>query len=196
MPLNIKNPIVAPVKDSIFPGLKLGKFTILASAPAIEGWKVKRWKCQCECGEVRIYSTTQFKTATSCGCIKKARLSKLRVDPTEKINTKLKSSVYSQYARGAERRSLEFALSRSFLEELSQKNCYYCDSPPSNRVRQNGASYYYSGIDRIDNDRGYLEDNVYPCCRNCNSLKGQLTLEQFVVHIKKLYLHVTKVLKM
>lgn len=27
-------------------------------------------------------------------------------------------------------------------------------------------------IDRKENDRGYVEDNVVPCCFNCNRIKG------------------------
>jgi len=180
----------------VYPGLKLGMFTVLESAPSVPGWKVLRWKCQCECGEIRIYSSTQFNHATSCGCLRKARMSRLRIDPEQKIHTRLKSAVFSQYVTGATRRNLEFAMSREFVEKISQQPCHYCTAAPSNCVRQKGKVYYYSGIDRVDNSKGYLESNVVACCKNCNALKGELSFEDFISHIKRLYLNVTNKLKL
>jgi hypothetical protein len=33
----------------------------------------------------------------------------------------------------------------------------------------------YNGIDRVDNEKGYLVENCVPCCFTCNSLKKSVT---------------------
>ena len=48
--------------------------------------------------------------------------------------------------------------------------------------------YLYSGIDRIDSNLGYLENNVVPCCKFCNFMKLNLTTEDFLNRIAKIYL--------
>jgi len=176
-------------------GQKIGNFTILEEAPKVSGWKVNLWKCQCNCGEIRTYSTTQLRHATSCGCLKKARMSKPRTDKEVKINNKLKSSVFCQYSRGARNRDLEFLLSRELVEKLSQSNCYYCGSAPTNKVKFNGREYTYNGIDRVDNTKGYVEGNVVSCCKHCNHFKGERTFEEFKENAINLYNNLENVFK-
>lgn len=39
--------------------------------------------------------------------------------------------------------------------------------------------YFYNGIDRLDNTKGYTPENSVACCKHCNSLKGdRLTPEE------------------
>lgn len=42
---------------------------------------------------------------------------------------------------------------------------------------------YAMGIDRVDSSRGYVPDNVAPCCRQCNYMKKHYGLVQFKEHI-------------
>lgn len=34
-------------------------------------------------------------------------------------------------------------------------------------------------IDIIDNNKGYIVDNIIPCCIVCNRAKGNMSLEEF-----------------
>ncbi len=43
------------------------------------------------------------------------------------------------------------------------------------------------GIDRIDSNRGYTDDNVCACCKTCNYMKRDLSLEDFKNHIALVY---------
>lgn len=57
--------------------------------------------------------------------------------------------------------------------ELISKRCHYCDG---------GLPESGSGLDRMDNSKGYIIGNVVPCCRGCNVMKGdRLTYEEMVV---------------
>jgi 5-methylcytosine-specific restriction endonuclease McrA len=70
----------------------------------------------------------------------------------------------------AKHRGKEWTLSKQLHEYLLRQPCYYCGG----KLNPTG-----SGLDRIDNTRGYHPDNVVPCCYDCNSIKGdRLTQEE------------------
>ena len=47
--------------------------------------------------------------------------------------------------------------------------------------------YLYNGLDRVDNNKGYFEDNVVPCCGVCNKMKGTMKQEEFLNLIFQIY---------
>jgi len=47
--------------------------------------------------------------------------------------------------------------------------------------------YTYNGLDRIDNAKGYILDNVVPCCKHCNYAKRNMSTEKFYNLIKSIY---------
>ncbi|NBO23189.1 hypothetical protein EBU94_07630 [bacterium] len=67
------------------------------------------------------------------------------------------------------------------------KDCYYCSTPPSNTAKQNYRSLTYNGIDRVDNSKGYQDDNIVPCCGECNWIKNRLNKDQFLNKVKKIF---------
>lgn len=46
-----------------------------------------------------------------------------------------------------------------------------------------------SGIDRVENDKGYILDNCVPCCAQCNRDKGSSSLCDFVARTWRRYHH-------
>ena len=57
-----------------------------------------------------------------------------------------------------------------FTEKIL-KPCVYCGD--SGKV----------GLDRINNEKGYTEENSAPCCKTCNFMKKAMTKEEFINHI-------------
>ena len=47
--------------------------------------------------------------------------------------------------------------------------------------------YGVDTIDRMNNDLGYIIDNVVPCCKWCNLSKRERSKEEFLEHNKKIY---------
>lgn len=99
---------------------------------------------------------------------------------------------YNHKVNQARKRNLVFDLSDEELDLIWSQNCYYCDEPPSNRmvaVRPDGKEevFVYSGIDRINSSVGYVPDNVRPCCKVCNRAKSDLSEEEFLRWVKKIY---------
>lgn len=66
----------------------------------------------------------------------------------------------------AKHRNKEWSLSIEQYSNLIQQPCYYCDG-------FFGAESKYSfGLDRLDNAKGYIVDNVVSCCTVCNRTKS------------------------
>ena len=67
------------------------------------------------------------------------------------------------YAKAqAKRKNTVWEIPENVYIELIKEKCHYC----GNIIKTSGIS-----LDRIDNIKGYLEDNVVSCCKDCNTLK-------------------------
>lgn len=62
-------------------------------------------------------------------------------------------------------------LTKEDISNLIDKPCYY-----SGRL---GDPIYGNGIDRVNNDKGYVKENVVPCHKDVNFAKKQLSQEEF-----------------
>lgn len=150
-------------------------------------------KCQCECGNVKDIKISHFKSGLikSCGCYNK-EVCKARKGCFSKLikpdNYAAKYRVYKSYEKHAIGRKLEFDLSISDFLEITQTNCFYCNREPRNNMsgRQSRSNYTYNGIDRADNNKGYVLNNCVPCCKICNVAKLNMTLNDFVNWIKEI----------
>jgi len=100
----------------------------------------------------------------------------------EKISEKHKTRYHLPKYRffhlkaSAKQRGLMVQITLDDYTEITKNPCRYC-----------GETGY--GIDRIDSSLGYLINNCASCCKNCNYMKLNLTNEDFLTHIKKIYIH-------
>jgi len=159
----------------------------------------KIYLAKCICGSLKevIGSAILNGTSKSCGCLQK--------EVTTRIFRKAKGEsgfnyFYSTLKRNAKIRNLEFDNSEEFKElikELTKKKCYYCGIEPHQEIVSNcptyteegkeHGKYIYNGIDRVDNSKGYIEDNVTPCCGRCNRAKDTYKQEEFFAWINQIY---------
>ena len=77
----------------------------------------------------------------------------------------------------------------SKFKELIESSCYYCKEVGSMSTYgyHKGLNYKYNGVDRVNNEKGYVDDNVVACCKICNNSKSTLTNEDFKNWIIKIY---------
>lgn len=67
------------------------------------------------------------------------------------------------------------------LYEMFQKDCYYCGVNKSNHR-------YFNGIDRVIPFLPYNNlKNCVPCCRDCNYMKCNRPMDQFIHSIRAIY---------
>jgi len=148
------------------------------------------WLCKCDCGNEKTVSGDNLRTGKtqSCGCLGKER----RATATRLAYglSNMRRTI-KQYKNSAKRRGWSWKLTEEQFKKITQENCFYCGAKPSNITKNKGyfGEYVYSGIDRVDNSKGYSMDNIVPCCKSCNSTKGIATQEEFKARIKRIYNH-------
>jgi hypothetical protein len=169
-------------------GEKFGRLTVISLIRRRNSRDVSEryWYCKCDCGNYTTVIDRSLKhgQTKSCGCLHKDAIT---------IEWSLASfnKLYKTYKYGANKRGLCFELSREEFKELTQTDCVYCGQHPSHSVQNKGGNgaYIYNGIDRIDNNLGYTLKNCVACCKRCNSMKMELSLNDFVEKISKIYCH-------
>lgn len=67
----------------------------------------------------------------------------------------------------------EFSLTREQFDALVGRPCFYCDASSS-------------GLDRQDPSKGYVPENVVPCCPQCNFGKSDASVSEFIGHCRKI----------
>jgi hypothetical protein len=175
-------------------GKKFGRLVILSRAKGKEKRGVY-WLCKCDCGNKKVIkgtSLTRKKIPTrSCGCIVKEGNNKLSFGEAQF------NFLYRVYKKNAKERGLLFNLDKNLFRKIITSNCYYCGSEPVHvcyRLDLNGG-FSYNGIDRVNNNLGYILSNIVPCCENCNKAKRDLTLSSFMNWINRLVNYQIKVSK-
>ena len=168
-------------------GYKFGRWTVLSFL----GSKNRNfyWEVVCECGYKVSRRTSEITSGRTKGCLTCAGKDRVKIDSGFR-------AVLRDYKRTAKERSLIWGLTNSELKKLCQSNCYYCGLAPSNLYYMKRCTYsyqfIYNGIDRKNNEIGYVLENCVPCCMTCNRAKCKMSLEDFLKWIKLVYDNSTK----
>lgn len=157
-----------------------------------------RVECQCACGKISTHWESVLKngTAKSCGCIKREGASKraahMRSFHQLPHGEAAFRKIMIMLRRSASCRNLSMTLTKDFVRSESQKPCYYCGAVRSNLMKGNGSSsgdFPYNGFDRVDNSKGYDPDNVVTCCWPCNQMRWNMSQENFLNQVKRIFTH-------
>lgn len=158
----------------------------------------------CDCGN-EVVKPSQFTSskAKTCGnqCPVSRNLRSLALlgkpkPLSEKGSTGL-TRIYDLYKRRANKKNIEFDISKEDFKVLTSSNCFYCGEPPSmvyiHKLKRASAReiensrYLYNSLDRIDPNLGYTLSNVRPSCKCCNIMKWNHEEEFFKDRIKIFY---------
>ena len=171
-------------------GQKFGKWTVIEVAKAPKNIKGRHvyWKCKCECGTERIVSGASLRKmrTISCGCVTKTR---------KGFQIASFNRLYTNYRLSARKRNIPFLLSKELFKTITKQNCYYCGIKPKQEVTNSRGSngvYIYNGIDRINSSKGYVKDNIVPCCTQCNCAKLNHSQQNFLSWVERVYNHSIK----
>lgn len=98
--------------------------------------------------------------------------------------------LYKNYRNRAIQKKWKFEITFIDFCSIIFNKCYYCGRPPQNRQKTSrGDIIEYNGIDRIENEIGYIETNILPCCKICNQMKNDMGLSEFCSYISALVKH-------
>lgn len=168
-------------------GDKFGKFTILNKTHK------GGFDLQCECGKEVRYSMSATKKRLNVfdnpefsGCVECNKIERRLLWAKDKEWQA--KQVYKRVKRNAKCRGLSFKLTIKDIQSLIFKVCTYCGNPPSNRNTDTpGIAFYYNGLDRVNSSKGYVKENVVPCCIQCNKAKSNYSLKEFTNWIQSVY---------
>lgn len=159
--------------------------------------------CKCICGKTHKAQSHLLKRGSikSCGCKKIENIKKaLKNRPKESYSSlpygeASFNALLGQYKKSAKRTNRKFSLTKIEFRRITSSKCSYCGVPPSSiknwssKGKTYNGPYIYNGIDRIDNKKGYIKNNVQPCCFICNNAKRAMSDNEFKEWIKRLVLN-------
>lgn len=141
------------------------------------------WVFRCDCGKTihSVPANVRKGKVKSCGCLYRDK----GLMPGEAGC----NEVFGAYKRSARHREIAWKLTKDEFLALVQNNCYYCGVPPC-RVFQikSSTEFVCNGIDRVNNDLGYVLSNCVSCCKICNYAKRSMSISEFLEWIKRVYI--------
>lgn len=148
------------------------------------------WKGQCSCGDTRVLRGARFRSGVRCPVCSPPPSRGRRGPSGLSAEEVTWNSILAVIRNNAKSRGLEMGLSKAEMLKLMRLDCFYCGAPPGNHRRTRGnTTVLWQGIDRLDNSKGYVAENVVPCCKRCNVTKNDQSLEEFLQHIKAIHRH-------
>ena len=164
------------MKKTDLTGQRFGRLVVKERISGYKGKKPVHYKCLCDCGKyTTVYGGNLGRCVNSCGCLYKDSGIRKRVPEDEKRLNAMRR----YYKRNAKlRTTVEWGLTKDEFDTIVKLPCKYCGYFDNKK---------FSGIDRVDNNRGYTIENSVPCCRWCNAAKMDRTLSEFKKWGKDLY---------
>jgi len=87
---------------------------------------------------------------------------------------------FYQSQRVAKRRKIIWQLSLEEYSDLCNKPCHYC-SNKLGKIVTTGI-----GLDRINNNLGYIKGNILSCCEMCNRIRSEFLSVKEMEEVSKL----------
>jgi hypothetical protein len=159
-------------------GNTYGRLTVLRRGPNRKSSNNAYWECRCACGDILVVLGSELRRGQS-GC---KSCSNGRPDSGLTF-------LYNTYKSAAPKRKHIFKLTKQQFKNITSSVCNYCREPPSKicKSREGYNPYLYNGVDRVNNDLGYILENCVACCATCNLAKRMQTAEDFLSWVKKIY---------
>lgn len=163
-------------------GLKFGKLKVLRKG-TLNSSLHQTWECSCECGSTITVAGNHLRTGQTQSCNRCSRIGK--------FGASAKHAVYLQYRSSARKRCLDFNIEENDLLRIAQEPCTYCGNIKTQVSKNwyNNGNFYYTGIDRVDNNIGYILSNIVSCCSICNRFKFTHSKKYFIDHCVSIVNH-------
>lgn len=164
-------------------GRKFGRLTVVGREKNDKNNRT-RWICHCDCGTEKIIYGDSLRAGRtkSCGCYRIQFL-------TLPNNRAAFHKMYTTYKWNAKQRNIVFDITEESFRGLCEQSCFYCGAGPHEKTYQFGPSFCANGVDRVDSKIGYVDGNCVSCCRVCNKMKMDFTIDEFIGQIRRIYNH-------
>ncbi len=165
-------------------GIRFGKLTPIKLLEERKN-NNRYWLCQCECGNSKEIRASHLLKgySKSCGC---NWHKKNKENSNWKGYEEIPLDFFNNIIRGAKSRGIEFNITIEYLWELfikQNKRCALSGIPLQFSTTRKNKDKTVS-IDRIDSNKGYVEENVQWTHKTINMMKNKLSNEDFVSFCK------------
>lgn len=139
-----------------------------------------KWNCKCSCGNILkvrgIYMLTG--KTKSCGCYHKDAMWKGYGD--------ISNSYWYSISKSAEKRGHEFLITKEYAWDIFLKQNRKCalTGLPLVFIRSYVTTKQSASLDRIENNKGYIEGNIQWVDKRVNCLKTKYSSKDFILICK------------
>ena len=161
------------------------------------------WLCKCDCGNEKVVVSDNLSSgkSKSCGCLLSEFL-KRKGNQYGLYEDRQEAMLKVQYShlkrRHTKNNMVGVVIDYEKFKKLSKSKCKYCGTEYSkvieDRLNESKSQKKLSeeilkinGIDRLDSNIGYTNENSVTCCKTCNFAKNTLSESEFYSWIKKIY---------
>lgn len=140
----------------------------------------RKWKCRCECGCVKDVQQTHLIQKKSRGC---AECQVKRKNGHNQFTgyKDIHGSYFSEIKYKAKQRNYEFSVTIEYLWELFEKQEARCAlSGREIYFARTNKSKRGASLDRIDNNKGYVEGNLQWVTPQINHMKNKYDQQEFI----------------
>ena len=171
-------------------GERYGKLVVLGPVRRNKHSQIV-WECVCDCGKKTEVLSAQLSTGKtkSCGClrlmtndgsIRPCHL-KGKDSPYWRGHGDISAYRFIKIKEGAERRGVEMAVSIEYIWDLFLQQDRKCSlSGLQINFAESSRGVSTASLDRIDNTKGYIEDNVQWVHKEINRMKWDMHQDDFL----------------
>jgi hypothetical protein len=95
----------------------------------------------------------------------------------------------SRAGKNYNRPKKEFSISREEYGKIVVSDCEYCGAAPKHSCKDKHRICPTNGIDRVDNEKGYIPGNCVPSCEPCNRSKLKRKVQEFLDWVGNVHMH-------
>lgn len=165
---------------------KVGDYTIIGLGEKVkypsQTHPVETWIVKCDCGNQKQISKWHLIYGNVSGC-SECYGKRMRFQESANWNSQAKNVTgmyYHKIKKCAEKRGLEFCLSREDLDEIFEKQNGKCKYLNEHLFFECSGKKGNASLDRIDSSRGYTKDNVQWVHKDVNVIKWDLPHDRFI----------------
>jgi hypothetical protein len=158
----------------------------MSANPSNDAYKICTICCKEQELSMFVYDDDTF-TKTCQTCRSQNKVQNARRDRDHRnlwTRTNLNRTFYS-YQQDAEKRDIEFHLTKDEFMEIIKEKCVYCGDISEEKQ--------FNGVDRVDSKGHYTIDNCVSACTLCNYLKHAMPVELFFQRIEHILTYSGKV---
>ena len=147
-----------------------------------ENNRISKYLCVCDCGNHKTITRNKFGITKTCGCRQTVKGSLHR---KWKGYNSLQGGIWYQYIRNANKRNIPFNLAIEDAWDIFDKQNNKCalsglDIKFGKRGKSKNRIETTASLDRINNDIGYIKENIQWVHKKINQIKMDLSTEEFI----------------